>query len=42
MSNMHVMVNGLPGNMAKTVITHALQDDRFDLVPFSLTGPEQK
>lgn len=40
MSRIRVMVNGLPGNMAQTVAAHALQDDRFDLVPYSLTGPE--
>ncbi len=35
-----VMVNGLPGNMALTVARHVLADDRFELLPFSLTGPE--
>ena len=35
-----VMVNGLPGNMAQVVVRHVLADQRFALVPFSLTGPE--
>ena len=34
------MVNGMPGNMAVNVATHALKDPRFNLVPASLTGPE--
>jgi len=36
------MVNGIPGNMAVNVARHILADDRFALVPFSLTGPEIK
>ena len=39
MSRIKVMVNGIPGNMAATVARHILADDRFALVPFSLTGP---
>ena len=35
-----IMVNGIPGNMAATVATHALKDDRFKLMTHSLTGPE--
>ena len=40
MSRIKVMVNGIPGNMAANVARHILADDRFTLVPFSLTGPE--
>ena len=40
MSRTKVMVNGIPGNMAANVARHVLGDDRLDLVPFSLTGPE--
>ena len=40
MSPTKVMVNGIPGNMALNVARHILDDDRFALVPFSLTGPE--
>jgi 4-hydroxy-tetrahydrodipicolinate reductase len=35
-----VMVNGIPGNMAVSVARHILADNRFELVPYSLTGPE--
>ncbi len=34
------MVNGLPGNMATCVALHVSQDNRFSLLPYSLTGPE--
>jgi len=40
MNRIKVMVNGLPGNMATNVAKHVLDDDRFELIPFSLTGPE--
>lgn len=41
MSNVvKVMVNGIPGNMASNVAKHILEDDRFRLIPYSLTGPE--
>ena len=35
-----VMVNGIPGNMAVNVAQHILADKRFELVLYSLTGPE--
>jgi 4-hydroxy-tetrahydrodipicolinate reductase len=35
-----IMVNGLPGNMAAKVAEHAERDERFQLIAFSLTGPE--
>jgi 4-hydroxy-tetrahydrodipicolinate reductase len=34
------MINGLPGNVARVVLAHALADARFSVVPFALTGPE--
>jgi len=34
------MVNGLPGNVARSIAKHLLKDGRFELVPHSLTGPE--
>lgn len=40
MDRIKVMVNGIPGNMAVNVARHVLADDRFELVPASLTGPE--
>ena len=40
MSTINVMVNGLPGNVARLVAGYLLKDGRFTLVPYSLTGPE--
>jgi 4-hydroxy-tetrahydrodipicolinate reductase len=40
MSPIKIMVNGIPGNMAQVVANHVLADNRFELVPYSLTGPE--
>jgi len=34
------MVNGIPGDMATILARHILADDRFELLPYSLTGPE--
>jgi len=33
-----VMVNGIPGNMASNVAKYVLEDSRFELVPYTLTG----
>jgi 4-hydroxy-tetrahydrodipicolinate reductase len=35
-----VIVNGLPGKMAATVLRHLIADERFRVLPTSLTGPE--
>lgn len=41
MKPIKVMVNGLPaGNMANKLVERILRDDRFELVKYSLTGPE--
>ena len=40
MNRIKLMVNGLPGNMAANVVKHALNDNRFELITQSLTGPE--
>lgn len=40
MEPINIMVNGMPGNMAVNVATHAFNDHRFNLVPASFTGPE--
>jgi 4-hydroxy-tetrahydrodipicolinate reductase len=40
MSPIKTMVNGLPGNMAFIVAGHILGDKRFELIPYSLTGPD--
>jgi len=37
---MNVMINGLPGNVAVMLTRHIVADERFELVPYSLTGPE--
>lgn len=35
-----VMINGMPGNVAKVIADHTLRDNRFELLPYSFTGPE--
>ena len=40
MNRIKIMVNGIPGNMAVNVAKHALDDERFELIPYSFTGPE--
>lgn len=40
MEKLCLMINGLPGKVAMTIASHAISDDRFTLVPYSLTGPE--
>jgi 4-hydroxy-tetrahydrodipicolinate reductase len=40
MESIKVMVNGIPGNMAVSVARLVMADNRFALVPYSLTGPE--
>jgi len=40
MNSINVMVNGLPGNVARTVARHIQNDPRFELLAYSLTGPE--
>ncbi|MFZ0611942.1 MAG: dihydrodipicolinate reductase [Desulfobacterales bacterium] len=40
MESINVMVNGLPGRVAEAVARHVLSDGRFELIPFSFTGPE--
>ena len=40
MNPINVMVNGLPGNVARTVARHIQNDPRFELLSCSLTGPE--
>ncbi len=35
-----VMVNGIPGNVARTIAAGVLAHPGFSLIPFSLTGPE--
>jgi 4-hydroxy-tetrahydrodipicolinate reductase len=40
MHPINIMVNGIPGNMAVLIASHALGDSRFRVIPYSLTGPE--
>jgi 4-hydroxy-tetrahydrodipicolinate reductase len=40
MNPIKVMVNGLPGNVAQLVARSIVKDPRFDLLPYSMTGPE--
>jgi len=42
MSRIKIMINGIPGNVAANVAKHVLMDNHFELMPFSLTGPEIK
>ena len=40
MNRIKIMVNGIPGNMAVNVAKHVLDDERFELISYSFTGPE--
>ncbi|MCK5542466.1 MAG: dihydrodipicolinate reductase [Desulfobacterales bacterium] len=40
MNKINLMINGIPGNVAIIIAKHVLRDERFILVPYSLTGPE--
>ncbi len=40
MNRIKIMVNGIPGNMAVNVAKHVLDDERFELISHSFTGPE--
>ena len=40
MEHITIMVNGLPGNVAKIMARFAIADNRFNIIPFSLTGQE--
>jgi 4-hydroxy-tetrahydrodipicolinate reductase len=40
MKSIKVMVNGIPGKVSSVVARHVLNDDRFELIPHTLTGPE--
>ena len=40
MDRVTIMLNGLPGNVTQVICRQALADERFQLLPYSLTGPE--
>ena len=39
MEKTFIMINGLPGNVAATMAQAAVADQRFEMIPYSLTGP---
>ncbi|PIE71769.1 MAG: dihydrodipicolinate reductase [Deltaproteobacteria bacterium] len=40
MKQIPVMINGLPGNLASTILAAAQADERFSVIQYSLTGPD--
>ena len=40
MDKINIMVNGLPGNVAQVIARHFADKEEFNLLPYSLTGPE--
>ncbi|MBI9085533.1 MAG: dihydrodipicolinate reductase [Desulfobacterales bacterium] len=40
MTSIHVMINGLPGNVCRIIAAGVAAGEGFTLVPWSLTGPE--
>nr|NJM01636.1 dihydrodipicolinate reductase [Desulfobacula sp.] len=40
MEMINVMINGLPGHVAQKMARFAIKDDRFNIIPFSLTGQD--
>ncbi|MDA8141927.1 MAG: dihydrodipicolinate reductase [Desulfobacteraceae bacterium] len=40
MKKIKVMLNGLPGNVAKVIARHIMTDPRLVLLPYALTGPD--
>ncbi|MCF8025202.1 MAG: dihydrodipicolinate reductase, partial [Desulfobacteraceae bacterium] len=40
MAPIKIMINGLPGNVASVIADRAVKDQRFEVIPSSLTGPE--
>lgn len=40
MTPVTIMINGLPGNVSKVIAAAAIDDPRFTVLPYSLTGPE--
>ncbi|MBU2430360.1 MAG: dihydrodipicolinate reductase, partial [Proteobacteria bacterium] len=40
MEKINIMINGLPGNVAKIMAKFAITDERFTVLPFSLTGQD--
>jgi len=40
MEHIKIMVNGIPGNVAVNLGKHIINSEKFELLPYSLTGPE--
>jgi len=40
MTPIKILINGLPGNMARQIVEQAMASDEFDVVRYSLTGPD--
>lgn len=40
MTPVKIMMNGLPGNVSVSIAENAMKDERFNLLPYSFTGPE--
>ncbi|MBF0229636.1 MAG: dihydrodipicolinate reductase [Desulfamplus sp.] len=40
MKPINIMVNGMPGNVASIIAANMLDDNRLNLLPFSMTGPD--
>ncbi|QTA78866.1 Dihydrodipicolinate reductase [Desulfonema limicola] len=40
MERIKIMVNGIPGNVAVNLVKHIVNSEKFELLPYSLTGPE--
>ncbi|MBF0232035.1 MAG: dihydrodipicolinate reductase [Desulfamplus sp.] len=40
MKPIHIMLNGMPGNVASIIAGHIADDTRLNLLPFSMTGQE--
>jgi 4-hydroxy-tetrahydrodipicolinate reductase len=40
MEKIPIMINGLPGNVARIMASSAMEDDRFLVLPYSLTGAD--
>ena len=40
MDKITIMLNGLPGRVSQVICGHLVKDDRFSVLPYSLTGPE--
>ncbi len=39
MNKINLMINGIPGNVGMTIAGHVINDKRFTLLPYSITGP---